>query len=325
MLKGIRVGDSLGGVMRVLVLAMVVSVSGGLTASCASTAAWNVGEHPTVLWQDAQSTEQSPSTPLSEGEARRIARAHDHAHSCESSARAMRRRDAERGFAVMRQCILRTDFGDLEALLDSEWSEQIAASPDAVSLFAHVIAVRGGDVDADLRLLRRRKVPIYSLQAALAEPDAYKDRFILVRGVAKGGRSIEGGRELSLKETKVMTESEWVTAPGSTRLATKHQGTTVDQPGIDVVGRGRIDDHHRSETVKVEIERNVSVETGREIVARLTTGEPSLEPATDFVVVLRFVGVAPIENAEGEAVDEPVGIITDYFEPETSRFARLSR
>jgi hypothetical protein len=303
---------------------MVAAAMGCLAAACTSTS-WTVGDHPTVIWQDAQSAEAVPSAPLSETEARRIARAHDHAHSCETSARAMRRRDTDRGFALMRQCILRNDFGDLEALLDSEWSEQVEAAPDAVALLAHVVAVRGGDVEADLRLLRRRKMPLYSLQAALAEPDAYQGRFILVRGTAKGGRAVDGGRELRLKETKVMAESEWVTARGSTRVATKHQGTSVDQPGIDVVGRGRIDDHHRSETVKVEIERNVSVETGREIVARLTTGEPSLEPATDFVVVLRFAGVAPIENADGETVDEPVGVITDYFEPETSRFARLSR
>ncbi len=307
--------------MRALFTTLALSLG---ATSCA-TNTWSVGSEPTVLWENARAADPVTTTPLTESEARRIARAHDAAHSCESSARAMARRDVERGWMVMRQCILRSDFGNLEQLLESEWSDQVAAAPDAASLLAHVIAVRGGDVEADLRLLRRRKMPLYSLQAALAEPDAYKGRFVLVRGTAKRGRPVDGGREFTLAETKVMAESEWVTAPGTSRLTTKFQGATADQPGVDVKGRGLVEDNQRSETAKVEILHNVSVETGRELVARLPSGEPSLEPATDYIVVLRFTGLEPIVNADGDTDDEPVGVVTDYFEPESSRFARLGR
>jgi hypothetical protein len=307
--------------MRALLPTLALSL--GIT-SCA-TNTWTVGREPTVLWENARAADPVSTEPLSESEARRIARAHDAAHSCEATARAMSRRDAARGWMVMRQCILRSDFGNLEQLIDSEWSEQVANAPDAAALLAHVIAVRGGDVEGDLRLLRRRKMPLYSLQAALAEPDAYKGRFVLVRGSARRGRAVDGGREFTLVETKVMAESEWVTAPGTSRLTTKFSGATADRPGVDVRGRGLVEDNQRSETAKVEVLHNVSVETGRELIARLPSGEPSLEPATDYIVVLRFVGLEPVTNADGDVDTEPVAVVTDFFEPESSRFARLDR
>lgn len=302
-------------------LTVTAVLGGGACASGLSA----VGGEPTVLWENARAVDATGGGALSDGEARRIARAHDAAFSCEGTARSMARRDAERGWMVMRQCILRSDFTDLDLLVDGEWADLVASADDAASLLAHVIAVRGGDVEADLRLLRRRKMPLYSLQAALAEPDAYKGRAVLVRGTAKRGRPVGGGREFTLVETKVMAESEWVTAPGTSRLSTKFSGATADQPGVDVKGRGLVEENQRSETAKVEVLHNVSVETGRDVVARLPSGEPSLEPSTDYIVVLRFGGVEQLQNLDGEPVEEPVAVVVDYFEPETSRFARLVR
>jgi hypothetical protein len=89
---------------------------------------------------------------------------------------------------------------------------------DAALLLAHVMAVRGGDIESDLRLLRRRKMPVYSLQAALAEPDSYKGRAVILRAAARDGRNTGGGRTFRLVETKLMAESRWVTAPRTTRI-----------------------------------------------------------------------------------------------------------
>lgn len=301
----------------------VPAVALGLTGCASGMSA--VGSEPTVLWENARSVDAVSAGTLTDSEARRIARAHDAAFSCEATARSMGRRDVNRGWMVMRQCIMRSDFTDLDLLVDGEWSDHIAEADDAASLLAHVIAVRGGDVEADLRLLRRRKMPLHSLQAALAEPDAYKGRAVLVRGTAKRGRPVNGGREFTLVETKVMAESEWVTAPGTSRLSTKFSGATADQPGVDVKGRGLVEENVRSETAKVEVLHNVSVETGREVIARLPSGEPSLEPSTDYIIVLKFTGVETVENLDGESDDEPTAVVLDYFEPETSGFARLVR
>lgn len=310
--------------MPALPFASLILLATASTMVGCATGAPLVGSEPTVVWENARHRDPIAQTPLSDAEARRIARAHDAAFSCEATARAMAKRDAERGWQVMHQCIQRHDFTDLELLVDSEWSDRVAAATDAASLMAHVVAVRGGDVESDLRLLRRHKVPLYSLQAALSEPDSYLGRYVLVRGSPRAGRTVDGGRHFQLVETKVMAESEWVTAPGSTRLSTKFQGGTADQPGLDVK-RGRVDSSTSHQSEKVEVLTNVSVETGLHITARLPAGEPVLEPATDHIVVLKVGGVEKTEDLDGEVDEEPWATVVDFFEPESSRFARLGR
>jgi hypothetical protein len=205
------------------------------------------------------------------------------------------------------------------------WAADVARLPDAALLLAHVMAVRGGDVENDLKLLRRRKMPVYSLQAALAEPDSYAGRAVVVRGNARDGRITGAGRSFRLDETKVMTESEWVTAPGTSRLVNREHDERADQPGVDVKGRGIVQRNTRDATEKVEIEHNVSVKTGRSLLARVDTGEPSLEPATDYVLVLRFEGERETKDEDGNVDVEAAGVVVGYFEPETGLFARLSR
>jgi hypothetical protein len=300
-----------------------------MTTSTACGHGWtgSVGEQPTVVWEDAVAHEKLPLEPLSRDEARRIALAHDAAHTCEQTARAMARKDPERGFAVMEQCIRRNDYSDLEGLIEGPWADRVAASPDAAVLLAHVMAVRGGDVENDLRLLRRRKMPVYSLQAALAEPQSYKGRAVILRGTARDGRANGAGRSFRLVETKVMAESHWVTAPRTKRVDVRDDGETAEPAGVDV-RRGTVQRGGRSQTEKVEVEQNVSVETGRSLLARIDGDEPSLEPATDYVVVLRFEGERSNPSADGDEGDaeiEASGVVVGYFEPETGLFARLSR
>jgi hypothetical protein len=200
----------------------------------------------------------------------------------------------------------------------------VAASPDAALLLAHVMAVRGGDVENDLRLLRRRKMPVYSLQAALAEPESYKGRAVILRGTAREGRNHGGGRSFRLVETKVMAESHWVTAPGSTRTDVRDDGEVAAPAGVDV-RRGTVQRGGRSQTDKVEVEQNVSVETGRALRARVDGDELSFEPATDYVVVLRFEGEREHTDEDGEVDRDATGVVVGYFEPEIGLFARLSR
>jgi hypothetical protein len=278
-----------------------------------------------VLWEHAAERGHAAPAPLTKAEARRVALAHDAAHTCEETARAMARKDPARGWQVMEQCIRRTDFSDLEGLIEGPWAESVATSPDAALLLAHVIAVRGGDVGEDLKLLRRRKFPVYSLQAALAEPGSYKGRTVLLRATARDGRNGGSGRTFRLVETKVMAESEWVAAPRRPRLSTRIHDESADQPGVDVKGRGAITRDEREETEKVEVMHNVSVDTGRSLLARVDGDEPSFEPATDYVVVVRFDGERDVTDDEGNVDSEAGGSVIGYFEPETGLFARLSR
>ena len=176
-----------GSFMCRLAAAAFALAAAATLAGCA-TAPSVVGPEPTTLWENARGAEAFNEGTFTPAEARKIARAHDAAHSCEQTARDFAKKNTQRGWAVMHECILRNDFSDLEILIESGWAEHVAASPDAASLLAHVVAVRGGDVESDIRLLRRRKMPVYSLQAALAEPGSYRGRYVLVRGTARDGR-----------------------------------------------------------------------------------------------------------------------------------------
>jgi hypothetical protein len=292
------------------------------SASCAAVEAPRiVGPEPTVVWEKA--TPAPPATrpaPMSADEARSIALAHDAGHTCELTARALRAKDRQRGWAVMEQCARRPDFTDLETLLSRPWIEDVVAFDAQVDLIASVIAARGGDVHNELRLLRRARVPVFSLRAAVAEPETYKGRLVLMRGAPRGGRNVGGARALEIAETKVMAESEWVASGPRQRTSTEtdvrdHSGNSV-KPGVSERFR-------RNDGQTLEILRNVSVATGLEVLAQVQ-GELFLEPGTDYVLVLRFEGTR--EAVEGTTTaDRAVATVVGYFEPENGLFARLGR
>lgn len=280
-----------------------------------------VGTNPTVLWDDREVQAPHKPAPITADEARSIALAHDAAHTCELTARAISAKDNARGWAVMQQCVTRPDFTDLEILLGVPWIDDLRAHHDHGSIVGHVIAARGGDVTHDLRLVRRAKLPVFSLKAAVNEPDSYKGKLVLMRGNARSGRSVNGARALELAETKVMAESEWVS------IGTRTQSeTTTEQRDFanNNVRRGLNERFGRTEGGKVEVLHNVSVETGLEIMAAVEGDAPFLESGSEYVLLLRFDGTR--EVIDGSETDErPMATVLGYFEPETGLFARLGR
>jgi hypothetical protein len=292
-----------------------------LVCACA-TPAQTVGGEPMVLWEDAPPPAPvAKPPPLTEAEARDIALAYDAAHTCETTARALRSKDRARGWAVMEQCILRPDFTDLETIVAPPWADDVIASGHAQDLVARVIAVRGGDVANDLRIVRKKKIPLFSLSAALAEPDSYKGRIVLMRGSSRGGRANGGGRALLVAETKVMAESEWIPAGPRSRIINDTDARDRSTGTTKGAFQERTD---RTEGNVVEVLHNVSVETGNEVYASIEGDAPFLEPGTDYVLLLRFDGTR--EVAEGSEVDErAVATVVGFFEPEASLFARLGR
>jgi hypothetical protein len=303
-----------------LVLPLLVVVAG--SAGCASQPSLRgAGRDQTVLWTHAVEADPAPTPqPLSEVEAKERAGEHEHAHRCESEARRLRERKGPAvGWSLMRACIARPDFSDLEVLLSPRWIDDVKQSPDVALMIAHVIAVRGGDVNGDLRLLRRAKVPVYTLRSALAEPERYRGRYVLMRGSAVSGLGGGGAYAVNIKETRVMAESEYV--PVGPRFVSKTNVDTTDRNGPSILP-GRKEDAGRSEQQKVEVLHNVSVETGLEVIGRLGGEDPFFEPAIDYVVVLRFEG---LREAPGKGEDLGVAEVVDVFEPENGMFARLAR
>ena len=290
------------------------------TLACAETPRL-VGTGPTLLWERAavDAPVAHPSL-MSAEEARSIALAHDAAHNCEVTARALRLRDRQRGWAVMEQCILRPDFTDLEALVNQPWIDDVAAHRDADTLVAHVVAVRGGDVDNDLRVVRRAHIPVFSLKAAVADPESYQGRHVLLLGMPREGHLVDGMRAVEIAETRIMAESEWVSA--GPRVSTATDTTTRD----DAAGTQRTqlrENYRRQEGQRVEVMHNVSVEAGRDILVD-AGNDPFLEVGTDYVLLLRFDGVR--EAVNGTVLEErPVATVVAYFEPSSGLFARLGR
>lgn len=306
---------------RLALMTCAVTAAGGFAACSPVEAGRIVGPNPTVLWDDREVQAPYKPAPITADEARSIAFAHDAAHTCELTARAIRAKDRARGWAVMEQCISRPDFTDLEMILGVPWIDDMRAHHDNGNLVAQVIAARGGDVTSDLRLVRRAKLPVFSLKAAVNEPDSYKGKLVLMRGTARSGRTVNGARALDLAETRVMAESEWVA------IGTRAQSeTTTEQRDFanNNVRRGLTEKFGRTEGGKVEVLHNVSVETGLELMAAVEGDAPFLESGTDYVLLLRFDGTR--EVVDGSVTDEkPVATVVGYFEPETGLFARLGR
>ncbi len=289
-----------------------------LLLSCVETPRL-VGTGPTVVWEGAHDAPPAPSAaPLSLEEARTIADAHEAAHACVLTARALRQHDHARAWAVMEQCIRRPDFTDLESILSAPWIERVRAHPNATELVAHVVAARGGDVQHDLRVVRRARIPLFSLKAAAADPESYLGRHVLVLGAARDSHTVDGTRTLEIAETRIMAESEWVAL--GPRTAT-HTATTVRRAD-DEAGPLR-DDYRRSEGQRVEVLHNVSVETGRTLLVD-ASADPFLEVGTDYVLLVRLDGVR--DAVEGSVIEErPVGTVLASFEPSSGLFARLGR
>lgn len=307
--------------LRPSLLSSSLLVCSALSGCVAVEAPRIVGTNPTSVWEERETQVAVKPAPMTADEARSIAYAHDAAHTCELTARALRAKDKQRGWAVMEQCIGRPDFNDLELLLSPPWLEEVKQHADFGALVGHVIAVRGGDVTYDLRLCRRAKLPLFSLKAAVNEPESYTGKLVLMRGTARSGRHVGGNRALEIMETRVMAESEWVAAgPRTQSISDTEQRDFANNN----VKRGVSDRFRRDEGAKVEVLHNVSMETGLELLAAVEGDAPFLESGTDYVLLLRFDGTREVVDGT-ELSDKPMATIVGYFEPENGLFARLGR
>src|SRR5436305_11169045 len=105
---------------------------------------------------------------------------------CEKSARQLYEMRPDQGWAALVACVERTrwprgEFTQLERLTGGFWDQDLQTRADAPRVIAKVIALRGGDVEGDIPLAQKSRVPLFTLAAALRQPDVYKGRWVLVR------------------------------------------------------------------------------------------------------------------------------------------------
>ena len=240
---------------------------------------------------------------------------------CESAARRLHEGSSDRGWDALKACIDRTrwprgEFTQLERLTGGFWDQDLQGRPDAPRLIAKIIALRGGDVEGDIPLAQKSRVPLFTLAAALRQPDVYKGRWVVLRGALSEMKQ-EGSKAAAMvRETSLRSTSREVQLGSMSR--TEHSSSTSARADVQTTrfgnakGSAQVNSNDRTEhsTVGRKFE-NERIETGRQAVGKLAQADPFLEPDKDFVFIARFDGVRPGED------EQPVAVlsIAGYFQP----------
>jgi hypothetical protein len=241
---------------------------------------------------------------------------------CESSARRLRETSADQAWAALGACVERQDwargnFTSLERITGGFWDEDLTTRPDAPRLIARIIASRGGDVEGDISLAQKSRVPLFTLAAALRQPDVYKGRWVLVRGALSGIRQEAGKPAAMMRETSLRATEREVQVGSTTRV--EHTRSAKGQREVQTTRYGNAQSSAQySSSSRSDYSRmnrkfeNERVETGRLALGRLARADPFLEPEKDFLFLARFDGVNPSRDQE-----QPVALlsIAGYFQP----------
>jgi hypothetical protein len=241
---------------------------------------------------------------------------------CERQARRYLRYSREDAWAALKSCVEGTHFTQLQALLSPEWAPELRGRPEGASVLARVVALRGGSVDGDLKLLHDRKLPIFSLASAIAQPDTYKGRYILIRAQVGDVRS-EGEKPTVWLVEQNLGSVGSEQRVGVMRRKEKSSTTSGNLGGQTTLGSGQIggtiskDETTRTEDTVISYD-NISTETGREALGRMAKADPFLSPGRDFVILARFDGMRTTsgsmdEDDEGPRI--PVLSIVSYYIP----------
>ncbi len=301
---------------------------GPLAAGCGaahSHVAWSPEEAPPE--QDAAFAARPPPQPPApnpSADPKGFAARYPHPAVCEAAARRLQGASRDEAWDGLKACIEHTPFTQLNALLGSAWSEDLAHRPGGAKLIARVVAQRGGSVTGDLRYLQEKQVPIFSLASAMDRPDTYKGRYVLLRAQVADQRS-EGERPTVwlVEHALSSVQTEEVVGYGErTDSVTTYSGDLSGETGLTGPGRvgGTVNAYQRSGRAATRrFVENISDETGREALGRLAAADPFLETRRDYVILARFDGVR-LTSGGAETDDEapriPVLTIVSYHAPQ---------
>lgn len=242
---------------------------------------------------------------------------------CEAAARRLLAVSRDDAWAALKSCVEGTHFTLLGAVLSNAWSEELRVRPDAAPLLAQVVAQRGGSVEGELPLLHAHKVPIFGLTAAVAQPEVYKGRYLLLRARVADVRSDGDKPTVWLVEQQlgsVASEQEvgYSTRKDSVSVKSGSLGGDVGLLGRSNLGGQMLSSDREQQSTTVQRYDNISDETGIEALGRLPTADPFFAPGKDFVVLARFDGLRTTSGGaeeDEEAPKLPVLTIVSYHVP----------
>ncbi|HWE22545.1 MAG TPA: hypothetical protein VG496_01270 [Myxococcales bacterium] len=257
----------------------------------------------------------------------------DTAMDCEASARAMRQSNPQHAWEALRACIEigrfnRGPFTQI-TLLTSFWEEELRTRPDAARIVGQVIANRGGDVDGDISRVQKVRMPVFTLGAAMKQPQVYKGRWVLLRArlfdIKMDDKSATAMlAETTMKPAEALRDSgDMYVSSSSGSGSSSYSGGGSGAYSTDRYGSGRGSysyDGSRSYSGQSSYTsgfakrfyENVVHPTGRQALGRLPEADPFLEPNKEFVFVARFDGDRP--GSEPNSVMAQLTIVT-YYSP----------
>jgi hypothetical protein len=298
-----------------------------LLAACATTAGEReMVRHPDDLRAQREATRErlqsqkaaAAKEPPPPFDARAYASQFTNLNECESGARLLKETSADEGWAVLLACSEKHTFSNIRLLLAGAWDEELRSRPEAGRLITRVVSLRGGDVDGDLDLVQRKKIPLFSLSAAMKSPDVYKGRLLVMRAKLSDFRTKENVHTAMLTERSIRAQTREVetgtkykyTRESSAKASGEYETTDYGS------GRGSAEYSGKSEarsTKLKDMHENVQVDTGRAALGRLAEPDPFLEPDKDYIFLVRFEGLRQT-STQGE---NPVALVSvmGYFAP----------
>ena len=143
-------------------------------------------------------------------------------------------------------------------------------------------------MEGDISLVQKSRVPLFTLAAALRQPDVYKGRWVLLRGALSEIRQEAGKPAAMVRETSLRATAREVQVGNVSRWDRSSTGSSQGEVSTtrygDARGSSKYASSGRSEfsTVKQKFD-NERVETGRLALGRLAQADPFLEPEKDFL------------------------------------------
>lgn len=293
-----------------------------------------------MTWSEVQSTPAPTARPAFDAAA--FAAEKLRPAPCEQTARGMLAESPNDAWAALKVCAQNPDFTLLRELLAPAWAEQLKKRPDAMRMLGRVIANRGGSIGRDVAVLNESRFPLFSFAAAMAQPDTYKGKHVLLRGVVTDLKTKSGANTVMLAEYSLAgSETDMEVGPRSYTKSNREGSVTSSRSGsgnasynTTKYGSGSAKGSFRSDqtvsgrssssTVSGKTVKkfdNTSTETGRQALGKLAKADPFLVPDKEFVILARFDGTRMSDNsaAEDEEGAEPtaIGVLTilDYVEP----------
>jgi hypothetical protein len=245
---------------------------------------------------------------------------------CAEQAKLVYRDSPENGWAGLRGCVERGsfprgNFTDLKGVLAGPWARSLPTLSDAPQVLAQLIALRGGDIDGDLKVIQSARVPLFSLRAAMENPDSYKGRQIVFLGEIKKVAVGKTDTSFHVAETHLqgsIVESEVAGYRTRRESSYRVQGTIGADCRTGTRGESfsATGSYSGSSTTTRTTYENLARPTGRAAIVRLGVPDPFFEPGKTYVFLARFDGARKSPGAEYEPpTSTAVLTVLSYFPP----------